>query len=298
MDHAAAHEEMADLALEPHRLRRLAQDDAPEAIALRAHLAECARCRRELDAWRRVYDGLDVASGGRSMPLRSLESSEVPSPSPDLRARTLAAVSGVSGGSGVASGEERGVGASAGDRSNGQADRARERRRLPRPARPGSSLGRVGRLGWLAAAAAIVVAVGFGALLVQQTAEVDQARQEASDLGSATSVLDRVLAAPTHWVVTLHTADGAAGGTLAWSPSEMVVLTSALTPDGRGTTYRCWLERNGTRTPVGAMSFAGGVGYWAGSTALWGSLEKGSRFGVTAIPPGADAGPAVLVADL
>ena len=283
MDHAAAHEELADLVLEPHRLRRLFADDTPVTMALRAHLTECADCRAELDAWRAVHAALDVTTAEASRPLRSLEPSEAPAPSAALRERTLAAVS--------AAGRTREVPPGA----RVEPEPARLRQGGPRGF---GAMGRLGRLGWLAAAAALVVAVGLGGLLVDRTSQADQARLEASELGAATATLDRILATPTHWSVTLHTADGAPGGTLAWSPSEMVVLTSALTPATPGTTYRCWVERDGSRTPVGTMSFGGGLGYWAGSMAAWGSFEPGSRFGVTAIPAGASEGPAVLVADL
>lgn len=300
MDHAAAHEELADLALEPHRLRRLADDTSPGAAALRAHLAGCADCRAELDAWRRVYAGLDMASADAATSLRSLEPSEPPGPSRTLRERTLAAVRvaeeqvpAASAASGAAAGRD--PSSRVGSVPSEDAGAVALLAGTPRPPR---RFGGLGRFGWLAAAAALIVAVGLGALLVQRTGEADQARLEAGELAAATATLDRILAEPTHWVVTLHTADGAAGGTLAWSASDVVVLTSALTPAMPGTTYRCWIERDGTRTPVGTMSFSEGVGYWAGSATSWGALQKGSRFGVTAIAGSDAGGPAVLVADL
>ena len=92
MDHAAAHEGLADLALEPRRLWRIQDDASADAVALRAHLALCADCRAELDAWRRVHAGLDVATAAAATPLRSIEPSEPPGPSRALRERTLAAV--------------------------------------------------------------------------------------------------------------------------------------------------------------------------------------------------------------
>ncbi len=54
MDHAEAHELIADLALEPARLTGLASSTLPEDQALRAHVAGCDRCTAELAAWRRV----------------------------------------------------------------------------------------------------------------------------------------------------------------------------------------------------------------------------------------------------
>ncbi|HYM83239.1 MAG TPA: anti-sigma factor [Candidatus Dormibacteraeota bacterium] len=290
MDHAAAHEDLADLALEPHRLRRLDLDASPRSISLRAHLAECGDCRAELEAWRRVYAGLDEATRAAAAPLRSLEPSEPVAPSPALRSRTLAAIAGTPQAAGR---EDRG-------RATPRPDAGRPRAAILalRPRLPSGLLGGVWRAGWVAATAALVLALGLGGLVVQRTGEADQARREAAELAASAGMLDRILAEPTHWVVPLRTADGAAGGTVAWSTSEVVVLTTALTPAADGATYRCWVEDAGTRTPVGTMSFSGSVGYWAGSTASWPALQKGARFGVTAVASGASGGSAVLVADL
>lgn len=298
MDHAAAHEELADLTLEPRRLSGLAHDPAPRAVALRAHLAECRTCRVELDGWRSVYAALDVTTADGGLPLRSLEPVEPPGPSATLRGRTLAALGRLEV---DASDPPRPRPREVGDASDGRGEAGR--RRVRSASGPGTitaprRTARLAPLGWLAAAAALVLAIGVGGLLVQRSGEVTQARQEALELAAATATLDRVLAAPTHWVATLRTADGAAGGTLAWSPTEVVVLTSALTSSGPGTTYRCWIERDGMRTPVGSMSFSSGIGYWAGSTSGWGTMEPGSRFGVTAVPASGSGGSAVLVADL
>jgi hypothetical protein len=280
MDHAAAHEELADLALEPRRLERLEVDEGLDASALRAHVSACADCAAELDAWMRVYRALEVTTsespGGR---LRSVERTEPAGISPALRDRTLAAIRS----------------AAPPPRLMGVPADAAQVRRGPRP-----EWGRFGRVGWLAAAAALVIAVGAGGLAFERARETDQARGETTELAAATTSLYRILATPTHWVVTLRTADGAAGGTLAWSGSEVVVLTAAISGPSAGTTYRCWIERGGKRTPVGAMSFAGGIGYWTGSTQSWGGAPiKGDRFGVTAVPDsGMGGGPAVLVAEL
>jgi hypothetical protein len=58
MDHAEAHEYIADLALEPGRLRSLASAAAPADVALRAHVARCQRCAAELAAWESVQAGI------------------------------------------------------------------------------------------------------------------------------------------------------------------------------------------------------------------------------------------------
>ncbi len=62
MDHAEAHERIADLALEPRRLVELETDPTPEDRALLAHVATCATCRADLDAWRLTHDAVFAAT--------------------------------------------------------------------------------------------------------------------------------------------------------------------------------------------------------------------------------------------
>jgi hypothetical protein len=297
MDHAAAHEELADLALEPQRLRRLAVDPTPELSALRAHLDACPVCRAELQAWAGVHRALDIATSEGADPLASDDASRSPLPPPALRSGILAAVAATRPTDGIEV-ETGPVVPDDGPTALPWPGRREQPELRRRPGPRGRTLGRMGRLGWLAAAAALVVALGAGALLVQRSGEVDQARQQAAAIGTAATTLDRILAAPTHWVATLRTADGTPGGTLAWSPSEVVVLATALGDPQPGVTYRCWIEHAGTRTPVGEMAFAGGVGYWAGANGSWGDLAPGNRFGVTAVDAAGHVGPALLVADL
>jgi hypothetical protein len=299
MDHAAAHEELADLALEPRRLRRIAHDAGPVAASLRAHVDACPGCRAELEAWQAVYRALDVATADGAAPLASSEAAEAPTPSLELRGRLLAAIAvspspaaasaAVSAAAAPLEGGARATPTGGVVGSTGRSGSSVGRR---------PTLGRVGRLGWLAAAAALIVALGAGALVAVRTGEVDRARLQTAELGTAAAALDRILAAPTHWVATLRAADGSPGGTLAWSPSEVVVLATALRAPDPGVSYRCWIERDGYRTPIGEMDFAGGVGYWAGTTSGWGDLAPGSRFGVTAVDAMGGTGPALLVADL
>ncbi len=162
-----------------------------------------------------------------------------------------------------------------------------------------SSLASSRRLPWLAVAAALVVALGAGGLAWVRTAELRQAQAESADLASVAATMDRMLADPVHWITPLTTADGAPGGTLVWSSTEIVVVSGALPAPEPGQAYRCWVEANGTRTPVGWMEFTGGTGYWAGSVAGWADLLKpGARFGVSLVPvPGGDGTP-VLVGTL
>ena len=66
MDHAEAHERIADLALEPGRLADLANDASLEAAALLAHVDDCQACATELDAWRRTQEAISstMEAGG------------------------------------------------------------------------------------------------------------------------------------------------------------------------------------------------------------------------------------------
>src|SRR4029078_490451 len=67
MDHAEAHELLADLALEPSRVEIPAA--AQEHERLRLHLETGETCRTDLEAWRNTHqaieDALVTADGGR-----------------------------------------------------------------------------------------------------------------------------------------------------------------------------------------------------------------------------------------
>jgi hypothetical protein len=67
LDHAEAHERLADLALEPGALDRL----GPAATdALGAHVVTCETCRRDVEAWRRTH----AASSRPADPARTASS--------------------------------------------------------------------------------------------------------------------------------------------------------------------------------------------------------------------------------
>jgi len=261
MDHAEAHEQLADLALEPGRLAALDDDASAETAPLRAHVAACANCAAEVDAWRRTWEAFSDARGASTTTDRDvfkapavMRSQILETVRPDVRHTP--------------------VGAS--------------RRWLP-----------AGGLPWLAAAAALVVAVGAGSLAWQRTTDLDHARTEAAELATVAATMDRVLADPVHWITPLTTADGAPGGTLAWSNTEIVVVSSALPTPEPGQVYRCWVERNGVRTPIGAMDFTRGTGYWAGSMSGWeGLLAPGARFGVSLVPATGGGGAPVLIGSI
>jgi len=149
--------------------------------------------------------------------------------------------------------------------------------------------------------AVLAVVLASGGLLANQSRQLDRARADAVALGAVTSTLDRVLVDPAHRAVTLTTADGSAGGSLIWSSHDIVILTTALAEPPAETVYRCWIERDGKRSPVGRMFFADGTGYWTGSLDAWAttSFTAGSTFGISLEPAAGSSGsPAVLRAAL
>jgi hypothetical protein len=116
-----------------------------------------------------------------------------------------------------------------------------------------------------------------------------------------TAVLGRVLSEPDHRVVSLAAADGTKQGSVAWSTHDLAVMTTALDRPPTGQVYRCWIERDGVRSPVGQMWFVGDLAYWTGSLDDWATitLDGGGRFGVSLEPAsGGTGGQPVLVADL
>jgi hypothetical protein len=282
MDHPSAHERLADLALEPARLAELEADHSDDAVALRAHLSTCAECASDLAGWRRTYATLALATGtgqGGSGHLRDLEREQAPAP-PELRDRVMRQVTGP--GTAAAPAPEGAVSG---------AETAAPNARLRVPPTPTGSANAGGpaptsppkrrsrpKLAWLAVAAALVIAVVSSAVALERDQQLGISRAEVAELASVAGTLDRIL---------------------AWSTSELAVVTSILPPPADGATYRCWVERGGTRTVVGVMSFAGGTGYWAGSMGPWGGgLSAGDRFGVSLAPADGSVPSPVLAAQL
>jgi hypothetical protein len=287
MEHAEAHERLSDLALEPRRLAALAHDPSAEAAALRAHLAGCDRCTADLASWQRTWTEIGQVSGRTTDPEAPTASGALGAdvliePPAGLRDRVLAAATGTPGTRPGSGSESEGVSVPAAGRAGETEPR---RSRLPRA--------------WLVATAAVIVALLASASTYLGTAELDRLRTENAELAAAAATLDRVFAAERFWTVTLRTADGSPGGTLAWSAQEVVVVTSGLPAPGSGQSYRCWLERDGSRTRMGEMAFSGSTGYWAGSLDEYGqgALRPGGRFGVSLVPAGGGGTP-VLVGEL
>ena len=270
MQHAEAHERLADLALEPGRLTRLDTDPSPGAAELRRHVAGCERCAADLAGWRQTWaevDRLLPGSGARPDPIGLV------SAPPALREQTLTAAR--------AERERARGGAPAGGRSVSvlPAHRPRGRQALP----------------WMVAAAALIVAVAGGAFGWSQSREVDQLRARTARLETVAATFERVLASEKHWTITLRTADGTAGGTLAWSSAEIVMVTTGLPRPGPGQAYRCWVEVNGVRTRMGTLAFSGATGYWTDGMYSWAeAIGPGARYGVSLVPDGGQGTPVLI----
>ncbi len=268
MDHAAAHERIEDLLLEPTRLRALDGSPAPEDVALREHVAGCPACRADLEAWERLQRQLtDALPRSAIEATTAVEPTELP---PSLRARVVSAVRST-------------------DRALGPIVMARARSRRAVAT-------------WVGLAASIVLLSGATVITADQVARRAAAEAEAQELSGAIATVERILATPNHRAVELTTIAGAPAGSITWSRHDWVVLTSALPEPAGGQRYRCWLEDGGESVAVGYMEFAGTTAYWAETLEDWATWEIGpdTQFVVTLEEAGSQtrAGPAILTADL
>jgi len=252
MDHAEALELIDDAALDPGGLDRLMSGDTPESAALAGHLAGCADCTATLAATRRTAEALRLVAAE--------------TPSPDLRSRTLSLVAAV--------GRPRAEGT--GDGLEGVSGASR-------PAPTGRWSGR--RLGVAALGAAAVFAVlaagSFVAADLQ--GQLERTRQEAAHLHDLSAEIETLLQQPTARLVALRSEDGDPAGALIIDPASnrIAVLTDDLPPPPAGMEYRCWVELDGLREPVGRMWSEGGLAYWAGANAGVATWPAGATFGVS-----------------
>jgi hypothetical protein len=283
MEHAEARELLEVAAVEPEGFDRLVAGDTPEAAALAGHLAGCIDCADEMERLRRASSVIRAT-------VRSL-------PPPDLRERTLAFVGAV--------GRDRSGGVVAGvpGATNAAADVVdlETARRARGTGGPGS---RRGLPLWAASvAAAMIVAIVGTSAWVGRVAD-ERAEAQAQQIASLAKVATwslRIDAEPDAQYVELASASGATAS-LVFSPTstELVVLASDLAEPPAGQEYRCWLETESGRSPIGKMFFGGGVSYWVGEVATVGRAVAGTRFGVSLVPIGGDAvsGDAVLLGEL
>lgn len=272
LDHAAAHERIADLALEPGRLAALGASPDPLDRALVDHAATCDDCRSEIGAWRRTQALVAIGVSGRSADDAAL----VPIRAPESVRDSV-------------------VAAAAADRAVADRTPTTVWRRL--------------RLGWgrrnLAALATVaVIVILAGGLVADQVARLDELSTEARRMQNVVRVVDRVMAAPEHRIVDLRELDGTRAGSVSWSSHDFVVLTTALAPPADDKLYRCWLSDGGAGWAVGEMYFVGETGYWVSRLDEWTTFEigRGTVFRVSLEPADADpavrSGPIVLEAAL
>lgn len=266
MDHAAAHERIEDLLLEPARLASLTTSTNPADVALRDHVASCATCRTDLEAWQELQHRLVVAlPGSIDAATAAVDPIELP---PSLRAAVITVVRDA-------------------DRAPAPISIVRARRAVA---------------GWLAIAASVVVLAGSVGITIDQIGQRATAEAQAAGLSSAIAAVDRVLVAPEHWIVGLKDSTGAAGGSISWSSQDLVVLTTALEPPPDGRRYACWLVDDSNAAKIGTMYFAGRTAYWVGSLDEWATfkIRPGTRFVVTLPEPDTTrfSGPIYLSADL
>lgn len=271
MDHAEAHERIADLALEPRRVIDLETDPTPEALALLAHVRSCTACQADLDAWRRTHEAV-LATASLAEPATAAGSDPAGRPdvlTPDGPSQPPASL-------------REAVAAIPGHSLRPLEDDARQP--LAWAASAARPAGR--RTGWrlpaLAAVLVIGLVVGLGAVVADQVGRADVARHQVDQLVGLSKSVDRVLRDADHTAISLVGLDGEPAGTAAWSSAEIVVMSTALTPPGVGAEYRCWVEHDGQRTPIGAMRFADGVAYWSGPLDRYDDLPfEGGRLGVS-----------------
>jgi hypothetical protein len=289
MDHAEARELHELAAVEPDGLERLTAGDTPEAAALAGHLVACDSCADELERLRRVAtilreslaDETTGSAGAAGSAVRTGGGSAAP---PELRDRTLAYV------------RELGRTRTPADVTDAGEDTGARHAKDGRPRQVPSR--------WLGVAAAILLAVGVGGLVVglqyQQT--VDRQRATIAALARVSATSTRIAAEPDARTVALAGASGEdATGTLVFSGSsgDLVVMADGVAAPPAGWEYSCWVEVDGERRRLGRMYVGGDVG-----TGRIGRRPGGSPgrrvFGVSLVDPSgsSDTGTPILLGTL
>jgi hypothetical protein len=102
--------------------------------------------------------------------------------------------------------------------------------------------------------------------------------------------------------VRLEAPDGGAqAGTVLFSTAsnELVMVASGLPAPVEGEEYRCWVESDGDRVPIGAMYRAGELSYWVGEVGTAVGADEDQTFGVSLVATASDGvdGDVVLVGD-
>jgi hypothetical protein len=275
MDHDAVREQMELAAVEPDGLERLMAGDTPTAQAVAGHLAGCAECTEELGRLQR--SAVVVRQTVREMP------------SPDLKARTLAAIR--------AEGVVRPLVAAPLPAGSAATPVEVPATTIPEPpAGPlpeAIALDRHRRLtpvlgGIAILAAAVVLSVLATSYLVGSRVDSQLAAQSVAIKGlqEITTATLTVTAQPdAEHVALAGVADPELYGGLTYAPStsELVVVASGLTPPAAGLEYRCWVEVDGKRERVGKMFFNEDLAFWVGPTPAIEGLSTGATFGVSLV---------------
>ena len=273
MDHDAVREQMELAAVEPDGLERLMAGDTPTAQAVAGHLAGCPACTEELGRLQR--SAVLVRDTVREMP------------SPDLKARTLAAIraEGVVRPLPLAAAGATAAGPAV---TPGPEPRPGPRAEVPAPV----SLDRrrlMPVLGWVATiAAAVVLSVVAASYLVGSRVDDQLAAQSVAIKGlqEITTATLTVTAQPdAEHVALAGVSDPELYGGLTYSPStsELVVVASGLTQPAAGLEYRCWVEVDGKREKVGKMFFNQDLAFWVGPSPAIAGLSTGATFGVSLV---------------
>jgi hypothetical protein len=151
----------------------------------------------------------------------------------------------------------------------------------------------------LGLAAALVLAVSGGAFVANASRDAESRLQaaELEALGDVARGTIRLDAQPDVQRVALAGPAAGPTGELIFSPSstEVVVVADGLTPAASGHEYRCWVEQDGKRLPIGKMFFGGSVAYWVGPVPALATLHGPAAFGVSLVELGATDGRGVQV---
>jgi hypothetical protein len=278
MDHLEVREQLELAATEPAGIDRLMAGDTPLAAAIAAHLAGCSSCTDELDRLRRA--AIIIGDAVRT------------TPPPELRERTLAFVREV--------GRIRDATPEAAPATVTPLAAA-----VPVAVSAATAPAGFGRgLAWIGAiAAAVLIAVAATAFMLDRQFGERLAASQAASAGlanvtSTTVALSseadaeqvRLAGTDDRWGRVVYSAD----------KGELAVIAKGLTEPAGDREYRCWVEIDGQRTPVGKMFFGGDLAYWAGPVETVGDLPEGSTFGVSLVDTaGSDVGePPVLTGDV
>jgi hypothetical protein len=271
MDHEGTREQLELAAVEPGGLERLMAGDTATAQAVAAHLAGCPSCSDELVRLQRA-----------ATIIRDVVREQPPA---DLKERTLAAIRAEGVRRPLVAAVPVGVAAAAPSAtalSESAPTPIEAARTADRPSSRNRWLGFVGTI-----AAAVLLSVVTTTGIVNNRVDTELAAQ-----GVTIAALEHVAAAamnvsaePDAEYVAMKGSDPALNGDLIYSPStvELVVLADGLTPPPSGQEYRCWVEINGEREPVGRMFFSAHLAYWTGPAPELKGVSDGATFGVSLV---------------